>query len=303
MKKNELKNIKASSVALGTFDGIHLGHRKVIENAVLCKDGETPLILLFNEHPHTVLYKTSPKRLITKNQQETLLKRMGITPVYEDFRSIMNLNSEDFIIEMARKYKIRQISCGFNYHFGKNAAGDAMSLKQICDDNGILLKVSSAVSYDEIPVSSSRIREALTKGDVLSARNMLGRWFSYDFAVKQSQKLGRTLGFPTINQYFPSDFIVPKYGVYASFSLVNKKVFPSVTNIGMRPTIGDGVMGSETHIIGIDDNLYGENILVSLTQRIRDEICFSSLEELKTQIASDKQKALKAWEDMNEKEN
>lgn len=301
MNKNELKNIKTSSIALGTFDGIHLGHSKVIHNAVLCKDGETPLILLFNEHPHTVLYGEAPKRLITRNQQELLLKRMGILPVYEDFSSIMNLTSEDFIIEMARKYKVKQISCGFNYHFGKNAAGDSMSLKQICDDNGIRLKVSGAVTYDGLPVSSSRIREALTKGDVLSARNMLGRWFSYDFTVVQSQKLGRTLGFPTINQYFPSDFIVPKYGVYASFALAKDEVYPAVTNIGIRPTIGDGVMGSETHIIGIDDNLYGENILVSLTQRIRDEIRFTSLEELKAQITIDKQKALSVWEDMNEK--
>ncbi|HZK21374.1 MAG TPA: bifunctional riboflavin kinase/FAD synthetase [Oscillospiraceae bacterium] len=303
MKKSELKNIKASSIALGTFDGIHLGHSKVIENAVLCKDGEVPLILLFNEHPHKALYGKAPKRVITKNQQESLLKHMGITPVYEDFSSIMNLNSEDFVIEIARKYKVRQISCGFNFHFGKNAAGDAMTLKQICDDNGIRLKVSGAISYDGLPISSSRIRSSLEKGDVLSARNMLGRWFSYDFTIHESQKLGRKLGFPTINQYFPPDFIVPEYGVYASFTVVNEKLFPSVTNIGMRPTIGDGVMGSETHIIGIDDNLYGENILVSLTKKIRDEICFSSLEELKNQIESDKQKALSVWEEGNEKTN
>ncbi len=293
----EVKNIKASSLALGTFDGLHTGHRRVIENAVDCRDGETPLILLFSEHPALSLQGASPKRLITKTEETRQLKEMGISPVYIDFPSIMNLGCEDFIITVSRKYKVKQLSCGFNYRFGKNAQGDPMLLKQLCDDSGIRLKIAPAVLYGGAPVSSSRIRENLQKGDAISARNMLGRPFSYDFPVEESQKLGRKLGFPTINQHFPNDFIIPKFGVYASFATISGKTYPSVTNIGLRPTVGDGVMGSETHIIGIDENLYGENIRVSLTKRLRDEKKFLSLEALKKQVYADIEKAAKVWEE------
>lgn len=295
-----LKNIKASSLALGTFDGLHTGHRRVIENAADCKDGETPLILMFREHPLLALCGNSPKRLITKTEEARLLKEMKITPVYIDFPSIMNLGCEDFVINIARKYRIKQISCGFNYSFGKNAAGNPMTLKQLCDDIGIRLRVAPAVLYDDSPVSSSRIREALENGNVVDVKKMLGRHFSYDFTVKESQKLGTKLGSPTINQYFPNDFVIPQFGTYASYTLVKGRFFPSVTNIGLRPTIGDGVMNSETHIIGIDENLYGKNIRVSLIEKLRDESKFPSLGDLKNQISADKEKAVKLWEDANE---
>ncbi len=296
-----LKKIKASSVALGTFDGLHTGHRSVIEKAVDCRSSEVPLILMFNEHPLLYLCGNAPKRLITKNHEIALLKEMGITPVYVDFPSLMNLSCEDFIVSITRKLGINQISCGFNYHFGKNAEGDTMTLKQLCDDNGIRLKVAGAVMYEDLPVSSSRIRDALEKGNVISASNMLGRHFSYDFPVQESRKLGRELGFPTINQHFPNDFIIPKFGVYASYALVKKRFYPSVTNIGLRPTVSDGVLGSETHIIGINETLYGENIRVALTERLRDEIKFASLEELKNRIRSDREKALRLWEEYDGK--
>lgn len=299
MDSFEIKNIKASSLALGTFDGLHAGHRKVIENAADCRDGEIPLILMFCEHPMLSLKGAAPEKLITKTEETRQLKEMGICPVYIEFPSIMNLDCEDFIITVSRKYKVKQLSCGFNYRFGKNAGGDPMLLKQLCDDSGIRLKVAPAVLYGGAPVSSSRIRESLKKGDVKSARNMLGRPFSYDFTVEESRKLGRKLGFPTINQHFPYDFIIPLFGVYASFTALNGKNYPSVTNIGLRPTVGDGVMGSETHIIGIDEDLYGENVCVSLIERLRGEKKFLSLEALRNQIYADTEKAVKVWEDFN----
>ncbi len=296
-----LKNIRASCVALGTFDGLHTGHRSVIEKAVDCRSGETPLILMFTRHPLHYLCGDAPKRLITKYYEATLLKKMGISAVHADFSSLMNLSCEDFITFIAHKLKIKQISCGFNYRFGKDARGDITTLKQLCDDNAIRLKIAGAVMYDGLPVSSSRIRDALERGDVISARNMLGRHFSYDFSVQESRKLGRELGFPTINQHFPDDFIIPKFGVYASYALIKDRFYPSVTNIGLRPTVSDGVMGSETHIIGINETLYGENIRVALTERLRDEIKFASLEDLKNQIRSDKEKSLRLWEEYDGK--
>jgi len=293
-------NNKPMSVALGTFDGLHTGHQKVIENAVSCADGLTPVILLFKEHPLAVLKGKAPKRLITQSQELSLLEGFKITPVYIDFCSVMNLTSEDFITRIARELNVRQISCGFNYRFGKNAAGNTEILKQLCDDNGIRLSVAPAVMFDGLPVSSSRIRESVKAGDMSNARQMLGRYFSYDFTVVTGRMFGREIGFPTINQVFTGDFIIPKYGVYASYTLVKGSVYPSVTNVGIRPTIGDNMLFSETHIIGVDDNLYGENIQVSLIKRLRSETAFETTDALRNQILKDKKNAMEIWESINE---
>ncbi len=290
---------KAVSLALGTFDGLHTGHQRVIENALNIPDGEA-FILLFYEHPQKYLTGRAPTRLITKTEEERLLKGFGIAPVYTDFGEIMELNAEDFIIRLTRQLPLKQISCGFNYRFGKNAAGTTETLKILCDENAVRLKVAQAVLCDGAPVSSTRIREAVENGDMAAARRMLGRCFSYDFEVQTGDRRGKTLGFPTINQRFPDDFTVPLTGVYAASAEVSGKICPAVTNIGVRPTVGDNVFGSETHIIGINENLYGQPVRVELMERLRSEIRFQSLEALTEQIASDSTAALDIWRKYHE---
>ncbi len=290
------------SLALGTFDGLHTGHQRVIENAVAAPKGETPLILLFSEHPQQYLTGLAPKRLITKTEEARLLREYGISPVYIDFREIMELTAEDFLLRLARLFPLKQISCGFNYRFGKNALGNTETLKVLCDENAVRLKVAQAVLYRGAPVSSTRLREAVETGDMQSVCDMLGRCFSYDFEVVSGDRRGRTLGFPTINQRFPDNFTVPLYGVYAAAAEVSGNRYPAVTNVGVRPTVG-GECRSETHIIGIDGDLYGKAVRVELIKHLRPEIRFSSLLQLTEQISSDTKKALAVWEEYRGQKN
>ncbi len=271
--------------ALGTFDGLHTGHKKVIT----CGDYKDRKVLMFKEHPQKVLTGTAPTRLLTKNEEKRILTSWGAEPVFLDFKEISNLSPEDFFYKIILgQFKAKVISVGFNYRFGKNASGDAELLKKLCRENGVKLIVSEPVMYENEPVSSTRIRSLIKTGDMEKANIMLGREFSYDFKVFHGDERGRTMDSPTINQYFEDGFTVPGYGVYVALTEVDGKVYPSVANIGIRPTIGNSRERSETHILGFSGDLYGQNITVKLLKKIRDEKKFSDLKALKKQIDEDK---------------
>lgn len=283
------ENKNGIALALGTFDGFHIGHKKVIENAVA--SNKNPKVLLFNEHPQKVLKKKSPGELITETDKIKLLGEWGVEPIVINFSDIMTLTYEEFFYEIiVKKIGASVLSCGFNYHFGAKALGNTENLKTLCEKENIELLVSAPVEYKGEPVSSTRIRNAIRNGDIEDANNMLGREFSYDFLVVHGDARGRTIESPTINQFFSEDFIVPEYGVYASFSVIDGKKYSSVTNVGVRPTIeGFSKERSETNIIGFDGDLYDKNISVHLLKKIREEMKFGSLDELRNQIAKDRE--------------
>lgn len=283
------ENKNGIALALGTFDGFHIGHKKVIENAVA--SNKNPKVLLFNEHPQKVLKKKSPGELITETDKIKLLGEWGVEPIVINFSDIMTLAYEEFFYEIiVKKIGASVLSCGFNYHFGAKALGNTENLKTLCEKENIELLVSEPVEYKGEPVSSTRIRNAIRNGDIEDANNMLGREFSYDFLVVHGDARGRTIESPTINQFFSEDFIVPEYGVYASYSVIDGKKYSSVTNVGVRPTIeGFSKERSETNIIGFDGDLYDKNISVHLLKKIREEMKFSNLDELRNQIAKDRE--------------
>lgn len=284
-----VKNNDRLAVALGTFDGFHLGHKMVIDRVI--QSGKKPAVLLFDEHPQKVLSKKSPGELITETKKKELLKSWGVEPIIINFGDIMNLTYEEFFNEiLLKKVGATALSCGFNYRFGANANGNCEKLYALCKKENIELYVSDAVKYMGEPISSTRIRTAIKNGDIESANVMLGREFSYDFLVVHGDARGRTIDSPTINQFFTDDFIVPEYGVYASYSVIDGKKYPSVTNIGIRPTIeGYSKERSETNIVGYEGDLYDKNIDVHLLKKIRGEIKFSDLDGLKNQIAKDRE--------------
>ena len=282
------ENKNGIALALGTFDGFHLGHKKVIDNAIA--SNKTPKVLLFNEHPQKVITKKSPGELITESQKKELLDKWGIEPIIIDFGDIMNFTYEEFFYEiLLKKIGVTALSCGFNYHFGSKAQGNTEKLSALCKKENIELFISDAVEYKNEPVSSTRIRKAIKNGDMEEANAMLGREFSYDFLVVHGDARGRTIDSPTINQFFTEDFIVPEYGVYASYAVIDGEKYSSVTNVGVRPTIeGFSKERSETNIIGFTGDLYDKNISVHLLKKIREEMRFSGLDELKNQIAKDR---------------
>ncbi len=278
-------------VALGTFDGLHLGHKKVLLSDTTEYDEK--IALMFTEHPQKTLSGKVPGELITESKRNALLKEWGYTPAFLDFSEISELSPRDFVDKiLVDKFKSTAICCGFNYRFGKGAKGDISVLKQLCAEREIKLTVCNEVEFDGAPISSTRIREGLKNGDIRTANKMLGRYFSYNFEVVHGDARGRVLGSPTINQFFSENFTVAEYGVYASFTVVNGKKYISVTNIGVRPTIkGGSEKRSETNIVGFDGDLYGKNIEVFLVEKLRGEMAFESLEELSSRISADREKA------------
>lgn len=278
-------------VALGTFDGLHSGHKKVLLSDTTEYDDK--IALMFTEHPQKTLSGNAPDELITNSKRKEILKDWGYRPEFLDFSEISKLSPEEFVDKiLIERYNATALCCGFNYRFGKSAKGDVTLLKQLCAERELKLTVCDEVDFEDAPISSTRIRECIKNGDIRTANEMLGRYFSYDFTVVHGDARGRILGSPTINQFFSEGFAVAEYGVYASFTVVNGKKYISVTNIGIRPTIeGVSEKRSETNIVGFEGDLYGQNIEVFLVEKLRGEMAFNSLDELSERISADREKA------------
>lgn len=281
---------KKRAIALGTFDGLHLGHRRVLEGT---KQFEfAPAALLFTEHPAKALCGSAPAQLLTDEMRDRLLESVGIEPLKIDFREIMALSARDFFTEiLLKRFCAGAICCGENYTFGKGRLGTPALLQALCTEFSVQLFVAPTAVALGAPVSSTRIRGFLQNGEIESANALLGRRFSYAFEVVHGDRRGRTLDFPTINQFFPSDFAVPKYGVYASQVYMDGVYHAAVTNIGVRPTIGTKTPRSETCILGFSGDLYGQSPEVELLSYLRPEQKFDSLEALREAIRKDSHRA------------
>lgn len=290
------------ALALGTFDGLHRGHINVLNTAKSFeKDGLLPAMLFFDAHPQKVIRGSSPPLLITAEDKEKYVRDMGITPVFINFSQIKDLSAEEFVRGVLKeKLNCGAVISGGNFRFGKGGAANSKILWTLCEKYGIIYKQAQSVLYKGEMISATRIRAALAEGDIESANAMLGRNFSYDFLVVEGNKIGKKyLGFPTINQHFPLDFINLRHGVYASQSIVDSKTYPSVTNFGCHPTIGGDAVLSETCILGFDGNLYYRKIKVELLSFLRDEKKFATKEELKAQIDKDSKSAVEIFSSKN----
>lgn len=289
--------LKPSAVALGIFDGVHLGHRRLLLETVsrrdkLMADGLDAVAVVWSlfEQPNKQHGENTALHLTSLDEKLRLFAEAGIDyAVLEHFDDIRNTSPEDFVSRtLLDRLNARTAVCGFNFRFGKSGAGDANTLLSLMKSAGADVSIVPAVTLGGGIVSSSRIRCLLENGETEEAAELLGRPFSINLPVVHGKQLGRTLGIPTINQNFPEGHIIPKTGIYACTVCVGDDIFPAITNIGCRPTFdGDGRINSETHIIDYDGMLYGETIRVSFYKRLRDEIRFSAPEELTEQIKRD----------------
>ncbi len=283
------------SIALGTFDGLHRGHMQVLSEAL--RSGFSPCALLFDCHPACVLRGAAPAALLTAEKRSALLSAQGITPLTVCFEEIRDMSARTFFEEiLLNRFGASSVCCGENYHFGKGGCGSPEVLRKLCTEYHIQLRIADTVEYMGAPVSSTRIRRALQNGEIEHANAMLGRPFSYAFEVVSGDRRGRELDFPTINQFFPTGFIQPKYGVYASRVYLDGAYHAAVTNFGIRPTIGTETVRSETCILGFSGNLYGAYPEVELLSYLRPEQKFDSLAALQAAIAADSRKALEIFE-------
>ena len=276
------------SVALGVFDGLHAGHRQVILAAMQgIDDNVSRCVYTFD--PATVMTKQITGRLCDPAQQQKLLEYMGVDELFEvDFATVRHLSPEEFVHQILRdQLGAVKVTCGFNYRFGHKGVGDAALLTRLCADCGITVTVVPEVDVDGMPVNSTAIRQALAQGDMTTVRRLMGRPYRLQVPVTEGQHLGRKLGLPTINQVLPTDLCAPKFGVYVSSVQIDTEVYPAVTNVGVRPTVGTDAPLAETYILGYEGDLYGTTPTVYPLRYLRGEQTFDSLEQLKAQIEKD----------------
>lgn len=277
-----------NSLALGTFDGLHIGHQQVIN--ITKRPDYAPHILQFSHHVKKNMKKAPHSMLLTMTLKQQVLADMGLCPVTVDFGCIKDLSPEEFFESfIVGLVNAKLVSVGENFVFGANRSGNVEILNSLCEKHNIELVVSELVKYNGETVSSTKIREKLIIGDIQTVNAMLGRPFAYDFLVVDGKKRGRVIGIPTINQIFPEYFTMPKFGVYASRVTINGRRFKGVTHIGSSPTFHSSKILSETHILGYRGNLYGKYPKVELLAFIRDVRRFENPDRLSEQIERDKE--------------
>ena len=280
-----------TAVALGFFDGVHLGHRYLFLRMAEESEqrGIASAVLTFSEKGSADM-KQGARHLCTEEERLSHFAEIGIDyAVLLDFEAVKNMSPEEFVSEILIEVCHAQTAvCGYNFRFGKGASGDTETLTSLMKQNGAECIVCPPFVYEGEPVSATKIRKCIADGDMESARLLLGRPFSLSAEVCHGKKLGHVIGFPTANQKIPANIVDIKCGVYVTRVFLDGECYYSVTNVGVRPTVDtDGGMNCETHILNFDGDLYGRTVKVEFLSFVRDEVRFSSIEELKKQINKD----------------
>lgn len=290
----QLNKNKHLALALGYFDGVHLGHQKVIKSAVdyARQNGKKSAVITFKHHPCCYFYGVCPKYILTRKQREDAISKLGIDYLYElDFNeNLCQLTAKEYLENILVKYfEPVSISTGFNHNFGANKSGNAEFLQKNQEKFNY--------KYFEIPpqkinsdiINSTSIRKFLQQGEISNANDMLGYNFFIEGEVIEGQRLGRKLGFRTANLIYPKELVEIPFGVYEVQTSYGK----GIANFGIRPTISNTTTAiCETHILNFDKNIYGETIKVEFIKMLRKEQKFNSVEELKKQISDDISKIL-----------
>ena len=286
--------VKKRAIALGFFDGLHLAHKAVLTAALeQQKNGQTPAVLLFDEHPFEALTGKRIDRLMTDEDRRAALQGMGFEILDVSFREIKDLSPEDFVRRLLREtYGCGFVSCGFNYTFGAGGRGNAGTLETLCAAEEIGTAVCDRVQLNGADVCSSAIREAIRQGDLKTANAMLGAPFSFSSEVLHGDSRGAGLGFPTANQALPKSLVIPKAGVYAATARTGDGItHPAVADIGRRPTFDGKGIRCETFLLDFSGDLYGQPLRVFFHAFLREEKAFPSPEALREQIGRDAEQA------------
>lgn len=286
------KNVvsRASAVTVGTFDGVHCGHKTVIHT--LLKEASLrsllPLAVTLDPHPMRVVApERAPKLLETIDERLSHLYKLGVTPIVLPFsEEVRNLTAKQWLAMMKERFDMKLLICGYDNRFGSD--GRNLSMEDI-SHLASELDIETIVATELPDISSSQIRRAIEDGDVAKAAKMLGRPYSLSGTVTCGRQLGQTIGFPTANLDVSGDILIPANGVYAALAtLSDGRTLPAVVNIGNRPTIGANLPPTiEAHIPDFSEDLYTQPLRLSFAERIRDEQRFGSLEELKEAISTD----------------
>ena len=293
----DFKPASGSIVTIGTFDGVHLGHQKIIQRLRELRDlhGGDVTILTFDPHPRKVLYpeQTDLKLITTTEEKCNLLKQFGVDNVivYPFTREFSKLQANEYIGNvLVQGLKTKLLVIGYDHRFGSNREGNIDTLRAMSGTTGFRIEEIPAQDIDHMNISSTRIRKAIEEGDMEAANQFLGYTFFITGTVVKGKQLGRTIGYPTANIYVEdSDKILPKIGVYAVYVEVSGQRYQGMLNVGTNPTTdSDQKIKVEVNIFDFDADIYGESIRVEFVTRTRDELKFNGLEELKAALLNDR---------------
>jgi riboflavin kinase/FMN adenylyltransferase len=292
-------------LALGNFDGLHRGHTKIIERVrrVATERGASAVVMTFDPHPPRVVRPDkAPPLLMTKAQRLEALERAGVdgVAVVRFTHEMSQWDPETFVRAVLVEWlRVSEVWVGANFLFGRDRAGNFSLLRSLGARYGFRAEKIDPVRYKEFVVSSTRIRRLIGEGRVDEAGALLGHPYAISGSVVAGDQRGRQIGFPTANLATDNELLPPR-GVYATTLRLDGVIYPSVTNIGVRPTFGeDGPVVVEAHVLGRELDLYGRAVSLGFVQRVRDERRFESVEQLTAQIAADVQRARTLFDRMS----
>ena len=291
---------KRSVVTIGTFDGIHLGHKKILSRLIKSSKNKdlNSVVLTFFPHPRIILNKYNEVKMIdTLDEKIIHLNEIGIDsliihPFDKNF-SLLSANQfiKDFLVD---KLKIKHIIIGYDHRFGKGREASVTDLKNYADDYDFTVEEIKAQEIEKITVSSTKIRNSINQGDIKTTEKYLGRYFNLTGKVVKGDGLGKKINYPTANIFIEETYkIIPKDGVYLVETIIEDKLFNGMMNIGHRPTIGTNVKSIEVHLFNFNEDIYGKVISIKMISKIRDEKKFSSIQALKEQLVKDENYCLK----------
>jgi riboflavin kinase / FMN adenylyltransferase len=286
-------------VTIGTFDGIHIGHQKILKNLIRTanNEGKKSVLLTFFPHPRMVLQKENKILLLnTIKEKSSLLEKMGLDYliIHPFSREFSRLTALDFVRDiLVNKLNTSRLIIGYDHHFGKNREGNIHQLKEYSLLYDFKVEEIPAQDIDDVSVSSTKIRTALKDGNLKTANNYLGYHYMLNGTVVSGKKLGGTIGFPTANLEIKEPYkLVPKTGVYIIKTHINTVLYTGIMNIGFNPTVLGKHQTIEAHLFDFNEDLYGKEITIEFIYFLREEHKFESVEELVVQLNIDKENAI-----------
>ncbi|MCF6295912.1 MAG: bifunctional riboflavin kinase/FAD synthetase [Flavobacteriaceae bacterium] len=299
IKLEDYNNTVNSAVTIGTFDGVHLGHQKIVKRLVKMakKKNLQSVVLTFFPHPRMVLQKDTNIKLInTINEKAKLFDNLGLDylAIKEFTKDFSRLTALEFVRDiLVNKLHVSHIIIGYDHQFGRNRTANINDLKEYGKLYNFKVIEITAQEINEVTISSTKIRKALREGDIKTANAFLGYHFMLTGTVVKGKGLGKQIDFPTANLLIEEAYkLIPKSGVYVVKSSYNGKIIFGMMNIGTNPTVGGKYQSIEIHFFDFNQDIYGNKVEIELLKRLRDEQKFESIENLQTQLHKDKLKAL-----------
>jgi riboflavin kinase/FMN adenylyltransferase len=298
----EFKMLPNAVVTIGTFDGVHLGHQKILSRLkeVAEETKAETVVLTFFPHPRMVLQPDDNdlKLITTMNERIELLRKYGVNHlIIQPFsKEFSRMSAMEFVRDiLVNKIGTRTLVIGYDHHFGRNREGSLKDLEEMSNVYNYRVEEIPKQVIDDAAVSSTKIRNALLGGVVQTANHLLGHDFSLSGQVVDGDKIGRALGFPTANISIAENYkLIPQSGIYAAMVKVKDKMYKSMLYIGHRPVLNGKRLSIEVNIFGFNESIYNHHITVFLKQHIREDMAFKNLEMLKEKMAEDRKKSIKA---------